>query len=182
MAGMESLIKDGYTEAGYHVPRVVDGTKSGIAILSGLVRIQNWEAGEDWRDWSLSLRSSAVNDETEILIRYGHWGLYDILETLPLCQVLYFYPTSHQVPSRITCEWSLGQPSGFHPICGQQTSKTHMLQPNMICIVRVLECFRAPEAIVTLYKAFQTTWPTFRAWISGYLSHKGLSHFTACSW
>lgn len=41
MAGMESLIKDGYTEAGYHVPRVVDGTKSGIAILSGLVRIQN---------------------------------------------------------------------------------------------------------------------------------------------
>jgi len=41
MAGMEGLIKDGYTEAGYSKPRVVDGAKSGVAILSGLVRIHD---------------------------------------------------------------------------------------------------------------------------------------------
>ncbi|KAF5359132.1 hypothetical protein D9756_003147 [Leucocoprinus leucothites] len=39
MAGMEDLIRQGYVEAGYDVPKVVDGAKSGVAILSGLVRI-----------------------------------------------------------------------------------------------------------------------------------------------
>lgn len=38
---MEDLIKDGYKEAGYSIPRVVDGAKSGVAILSGLVRIHD---------------------------------------------------------------------------------------------------------------------------------------------
>ncbi|KAJ3573117.1 hypothetical protein NP233_g2632 [Leucocoprinus birnbaumii] len=39
MAGMEFLVKEAYVEAGYPIPKVVDGAKSGVAILSGLVRI-----------------------------------------------------------------------------------------------------------------------------------------------
>ncbi|KAF9446767.1 hypothetical protein P691DRAFT_803533 [Macrolepiota fuliginosa MF-IS2] len=39
MAGMEGLVKDGFVEAGYGVPKVVDGAKSGIVLLAGLVRI-----------------------------------------------------------------------------------------------------------------------------------------------